>query len=314
MKFYMPRFWQIIANSLFILLLASCDERQLTNSADGKFYISHNNKDALYFKIDNHPVKLVQGEIKQVDLASGKHTIEYPIGEKTEFIIYPGNQGGIINPTQQYYYAYSSVFKEIISNQLLSLKYNQIVVEGIKVKGPILSSNALLIDNNVFKCDYPIGASFLNVLALNKSKQSDNHVETKCFTKEEFIDFLSVVGSKVNNIQIVDKGLNEQNTVTHSFEYALPIAHFNNYSLQSYANKIVEIVDNFKNISNVESKAQLYEEYYQYLYNMAKVYSTFHLGQNKHDRDEYSAFINQTNMIFNAGILKRRPANTYKAH
>lgn len=83
LKFYMPQFWQIIANSLFVLLLASCDERQLTNSADGKFYISHNNKDALYFKIDNHPVKLVQGEIKQVDLASGKHTIEYPIGEKS---------------------------------------------------------------------------------------------------------------------------------------------------------------------------------------------------------------------------------------
>ncbi|WP_119711096.1 hypothetical protein [Arsenophonus endosymbiont of Aleurodicus floccissimus] len=145
------------------------------------------------FKIDNQSVKLVQGEIKQLDLPSGKHTIEYPIGQKTEFIIYPGNQGGIINLTQQYYYAYSSVFKGIISNQLFSLKYNQIVVDGIKVQGPILSSNALFIDSNVFKCDYPIGASFLNVLALNKSKQSDGQVKTKCFTKEEFIDFLSVV-------------------------------------------------------------------------------------------------------------------------
>lgn len=47
---------------------------------------------------------------------------------------------------------------------------------------------------------------------------------------------------------------------------------------------------------------------------MAKIYSTFHLGQNKHDRDEYSAFINQTNMIFNAGILKQHPVNNYKAH
>ncbi|HGJ5872550.1 MULTISPECIES: hypothetical protein [Arsenophonus] len=310
----MPQFWQIIASSLFVLLLASCDERQSSNSADGKFYISHNNKDALYFKIDNHPIKLIQGEIKHVDLQSGKHTIEYPIGQKTEFIVYPGNQGGIINPTRQYYYAYSSVFKEIISNQSLFLKHNQIIVDGIKVQGPILSSNALLIDNNVFKCDYAIGTSFLNVLALNKSKQLDRHVKTKCFTKEEFIHFLSLVESKVDNIHIIDKGINEQNTVTHSFEYALPMANFNNYSLQSYANKIVEIVDNFKNINNVESKAQIYEEYYQYLYNMAKVYSSFHLGQNKHDRDEYSAFINQTNMIFNAGILKRRPAKIYKVH
>lgn len=47
---------------------------------------------------------------------------------------------------------------------------------------------------------------------------------------------------------------------------------------------------------------------------MAKIYSTFHLGQNKHDRDEDSAFIYQTNMIFNAGILKPRPVNNYKAH
>lgn len=310
----MPQFGQIIASSIFILLLASCDEPQLTHSADGKFYVSHNNKDALYFKIDNQPVKLVQGEIKQLDLRAGKHTIEYPIGQKTEFIIYPGNQGGIINPTRQYYYSYSSVFKEIISNQLFSLKYNQIVVDGIKVQGPILSSNALFIDNNVFKCDYPIGASFLNVFTLNKSKQSEGQVKAKCFTKEEFIDFLSVVGSKVNNIHIVDKGIKEQNTITHSFEYALPIANFNNYSLQSYANRIVEIVDDFKNISNIESKAQIYDEYYHYIYNMAKIYSTFHLGQNKHDRDEYSAFINQTNMIFNAGILKQHPVNNYKAH
>lgn len=246
----MPQFWQIIANSIFVLLLASCGEQQLINSAGGKFYISHNSKDALYFKIDNYPIKLVQGEIKQVDLPSGKHTIEYPIGQETGFIIYPGNQGGIINPTQQYYYAYSSVFKEIISDRLLALKPNQIVVDRIKVLGPILSSNALFIDNNVFKCDYSIGTSFLNVLALNK--QSDSHVKTKCFTKEEFIDFLSAVGSKVNNIHIVDKRVKEQNTITHSFEYALPIANFNNYSLQSYANKIVEIVDNFNNISNVE--------------------------------------------------------------
>ncbi|MFW0002212.1 MAG: hypothetical protein AB8W37_02720 [Arsenophonus endosymbiont of Dermacentor nuttalli] len=89
----MPQFWQIIANSIFVLLLVSCDERQLTNSADGKFYISHNSKDALYFKIDNHPFKLVQGEIQKVDLQSGKHTIEFPIGQKTEFIIHRGNRG-----------------------------------------------------------------------------------------------------------------------------------------------------------------------------------------------------------------------------
>ncbi|MFS1538680.1 MAG: hypothetical protein ACL7BU_08315 [Candidatus Phlomobacter fragariae] len=112
MKFYMPQFWQIIANSIFVLLLASCSEGQLTNSADGKFYISHNNKDALYFKIDNHIIKLIQGEIKQLDLQSGKYTIEYPLGQKTEFIIYSGNRDGIINPTKQYYYAYSLVFKK----------------------------------------------------------------------------------------------------------------------------------------------------------------------------------------------------------
>lgn len=76
-----------------MLLLVSYDERQLTNSADGKFYISHNSKDALYFKIDNHPVKLTQGEIQQVDLQSGKHTIEFPIGQKTEFITYLSNGG-----------------------------------------------------------------------------------------------------------------------------------------------------------------------------------------------------------------------------
>lgn len=122
---------------------------------------------------------------------------------------------------------------------------------------------------------------------------------------------MSVVGSKVNNIHTVDKGIEEQNTVMHSFEYALTIANFNNYSLQSYANRIV---DDFKNISNIESKAQIYDEYYHYIYNMTKIYSTFHLGQNKYDRDEYSAFINQTNMIFNAGILKQHPVNNYKAH
>ncbi|CAA2930332.1 hypothetical protein [Arsenophonus endosymbiont of Bemisia tabaci] len=196
------------------------------------------------------------------------------------------------------------------------MKYNQIIVDGIKVQGRILSSNALFIDNNVFKCDYPpIGPSFLNVFALNKSKQLDGQVKAKCFTKEEFIDFLSVVGSTVNNIHIVDKGIKEQNTVTHSFEYGLPIANFNNYSLQSYSNRVVEIVHDFKKVSNIESKKQIYDEYYHYIYNMAKIYSTFHLGQNKHDRDEYSAFINQTNMIFNAGILlKQHSVNNYKAH
>lgn len=96
LKFYMPQFGQIIASSIFILLLASCDEPQLIHSADGEFYVSHNNKDALYFKIDNQPVKLVQGEIKQLDLRAGKHTIKYTIGQKTEFIIYPGNQGELL--------------------------------------------------------------------------------------------------------------------------------------------------------------------------------------------------------------------------
>lgn len=139
-------------------------------------------------------------------------------------------------------------------------------------------------------------------------------MKTKCFTKEELIDFLSMMESKVNNIHIIYKGVNEKNTITNLFEYASPIANFNNYSLQSYAKKVVEIVDNFKNSNNVESKAQIYEEYYQHIYNMAKVYSTFHLGQNKHDRDKYSAFINQTNMIFNADIIKRSSSNNYEVH
>ena len=55
----------------------------------------------------------MQGEIQEVDLQSGKHTIEFPIGQKTEFIIYRGNrgeEGG--DPTKQYYYAYSSVIKK----------------------------------------------------------------------------------------------------------------------------------------------------------------------------------------------------------
>lgn len=107
--------------------------------------------------MDYHPIVVPNQSVGSLLLKPGVHVMITTTGEPVQFIVYPGNKGGILNPTQQFYYAYNYVYGTEGIPSLHHLNKQSLVVGHYQLSGRINSSNDYIIDNNVFNCDIPVG-------------------------------------------------------------------------------------------------------------------------------------------------------------
>ncbi|MCK9782707.1 MULTISPECIES: hypothetical protein [Enterobacterales] len=294
-------------------LTAGCEQRTNLNSQSGVFYISNNKTTPLVFQIDNNSFWLNTGEVKEIKLENGKHVLVDAEGKKKTFMIYSGNHGGIINPAKEVYYSFTSNFSPKEDNEPLYLTMRSVWIDGQLVHGAINSSDAIFIDNNVFRCDVPLNEPIPTYLP-DWSNKGGINVLTKCFSQTEFQDFISRkpygihVYSGRNLLEAhkeKDKynWIDDGNTRTDDFIPTLSHIEFNNRELLKEAKSIYKVTNSYLASRDPNEKQNYYNEYHFHIMIMAMVYSQQIQNDIFDDKEAYFKLINETGRIFGAGIL-----------
>ncbi|MBG2913043.1 hypothetical protein I5F12_08280 [Proteus cibarius] len=294
-------------------LTTGCEPTTNSNSQSGVFYISNNKTTPLVFQIDNNSFWLNTGEVKEIKLENGKHVLVDADGTKKTFMIYPGNHGGIINPSREIYYSFTSIFSPKEGSEHLYLTMRSIWINGQLVHGAINSSDAMFIDNNVFRCEIPLNEPIPTYLP-DWSNKGVVNVLTKCFSQSEFQDFISRKPYGINvyagrNLLEAHKEkdkynwINDENTRTDDFIPTLSHIEFNNGEMLKEAKSIYKITNSYLASRDPNEKQNYYNEYHFHIMAMAMVYNQQIQNDIFDDREAYFKLINETGRIFGAGIL-----------
>ncbi|MBI6528023.1 hypothetical protein JEP40_02615 [Proteus vulgaris] len=309
----MYRFFYLTTMLCTTTLTTGCEPVASSNSQSGVFYISNNKTVPLVFQIDENSFWLNSGEVKEIKLENGKHVLVDADGEKKIFMIYPGNHGGIINPSRDIYYSFTSVFSPKENNKHFYLTTRSIWINGQLVSGAINSSDATFIDNNIFQCEIPLNEPIPTYLSDWNNKRMGN-VLTKCFSQSEFQNFLS---KKPYDIHVYSGSsllearkeknkynwINNENTRTDDFIPTLSNITFNNSEMLKEAKNIYKITNSYLASRDPNEKIVYYNEYHFHVMAMAMVYSQQIQNDIFDDKEAYFKLINETGRIFGAGIL-----------
>ncbi|OAT21088.1 hypothetical protein [Proteus myxofaciens] len=290
-----------------------CDRTISPTAQTGLFYISNNNNTPLEFYIDNTHFKINEGEIEKIKLEDGKHVLVDINGKKKIFMVYPGNQGGIINPSRAIYYSFTSVLTAKEDPNNFYLNTQSVWVNGQLISGAINSSDAMFIDNNVFHCNVPIGETINTYLDDRKDKAVAN-VLTKCYSQVSFGKLLLKNPEGIHfhsNIELLQDELNEnklnwineENTRTEDFIISLDKIKFNNNKLVKEAKQINNIIYQYLSSRDVNDRRTYYNAYHSHIMNMAKIYHEQIQSNMFDDKDAYIKLILETSKIFDAGVL-----------
>lgn len=283
------------------LSLSGCDGNQTIVPESGRFYFTNDSSDSFIFLIDYQPIVIPQNGIGSISLNPGFHSMTTETGKVVQFIVYPGNKGGILNPTQQLYYAYDFIYGTEGIPAVYHLNKQSLVIDGYELMGRVNSSNDYVIDNNVFNCDIAIGEYVPEALV---SSTTVSKVKTKCLTHKELVDLIRNEDVFLSQLRIKKLINDEMQSVTVDFKYPLSQPNFSDEILQMYALDVVGLINNFRRSLDPQRKAFYYNQYHDNISHMAVIYSR--MGSDKRsqlEKRKYAEFIRQTQAIFAAGTL-----------
>lgn len=309
----MYRYFYLTTVLYIASLIVGCDNPAKRERQNGVFYISNNRLEPLEFKVDNAYFVMGKGEVKKIKLNNGQHLLVDSHGQQSEFMIYPGNRGGIINPNRDIYYSFTTVFKQEDAPENLHIDERTVWINGMLVSGAINSSDSLFIDNNIFNCDIPLDESLPTYLPDWESNEKVN-VLTKCFSKDDFFQYIARYPYGIHFYSerdfstehlAMDKfnWIDKLNTRTDNL---VPLEHniqFRNEKLAKEANSIYEIMEKYLASRDPNEKQIFYDEYHKYLVRMAIIYNQQLQNDIFVDRDAYFEFIKNNGRLFGAGIL-----------
>lgn len=285
----------------FGLGLSGCDIYPIATSESGRFYFTNDSSDSFTFLMDYQPIVIPQQGVGSILLKPGIHSMTTESGKFVRFIVYPGNKGGILNPSRQLYYAYNFTHGTEGIPAVYHLSKQSLVVNNYQLSGAINSSNDYVIDNNVFNCDFAVGTQVPEVL---NSFTAVSQVKTKCFTHKELVDLIDNEDILVSQLIIQKMIINEPQSVTINFDYPLPTPEFSDEALQMYALDIVHLINNFRCSLDPDRKQYYYSQYHSKISSMAIIYSQMGTDrQSRQEKRKYINFMQQTRAIFDAGTL-----------
>lgn len=283
------------------VMISGCDNNQSIISESGRFYFTNDTSDSFIFFMDYHPIVVPNQSVGSLLLKPGVHVMITTTGEPVQFIVYPGNKGGILNPTQQFYYAYNYVYGTEGIPSLHHLNKQSLVVGHYQLSGRINSSNDYIIDNNVFNCDIPVGEQAPEALS---SSAAVSQVKTKCLTHKELTDLIHRGDAFISQLMVKKVPHGEKQSVTVHFDYPLTTPNFTDEVLQMYAQEVVGLVNRFRHSLDPQRKQFYYNEYHNKISHMAVIYSQMRNdGTALLEKCKYAEFMQQTRAIFGAGIL-----------
>ncbi len=307
--------------SLFALIcfLQGCDDStQPEMPEQSRYYFSNVTGDDLFFTLNGKNIHAAHRESGMLYLPVGQNHLETPQGQSIQFITYPGNSGGIINPSRARYYSYTIYGDEMLHSPMFNSLVKQFEFDGHYYQGPLRTSNAELIDNNIFKCRYP--GEVADVKAeLESYVAGKKGMLTICFNEPEFRQFLEY---HPRGVRLLPEStiITPDQDAEVTFTYRLRDFNFADPQLQQGEKEIAAILTEYQHQRDVNKKHDIYNRYHTVLMSMAQHYRQATLRREKDNTAEkeesrkFSDFIQESGEIFGAGILPLTEDDLPPAH
>ncbi|WP_437889548.1 hypothetical protein [Phytobacter sp. V91] len=282
-----------------VLLLAACDSLD-PESTKSEFWYSNPTSQTLTFKVDDKDYSLEPGKAGSLKLSPGMHKMQNAKGMQQSFMVYENNSGGIINPDNHIYYMLSEVYAvEGKGNSFKPTLYD-VTINGHELQIPLRSTNAVVIDHNMFRCSYPLGEPFPSEITTRDRKATGN-IKTKCFDKPELLTYIASEYS-----QKLDPATPEDATkdsINLTFNYEIPEPAFKDSETQKQATKLTDLLKQVQASDDADIHDKLNKDMHQATSDIVsaavKTMSTSSVADNEY----YNEFIKQTGEYRAYGVI-----------
>lgn len=280
------------------LAVTGCDVLADIQGESGQFYFSNPEAQAMTLTVDDEAFTLQPDEVGQVTLSEGLHSMQWANGPKISFLVYPENKGGILNPQNKVYYSYSMIYANGDDVNRFSPAVNKVMIDGVPYEDAIHSTNSLIIDQNLFKCHFPIGTPFPDEL-VTYDKKSIGNIKNKCFTKKEFVAFYSAeLGEPMPKVNADDQG----NTITDVYAEVVPKAEFTDPATQEVAKKMETMLTEFVASKEASAQKAAQSQFHELSMAMVTAQSESAAQQTVAENKRYNQFMLDAGHILGAGV------------
>lgn len=290
---------RFLALLLTVITFISCDDPFKRQD----FYLSNPTDAAMQVTIDDQLYSLAPQSVELVKLKSGIHELTYK-EQKHTFNVFQQNSGGIINPALEPHYIYSMVYATEGNFDKFGSIQRAIEIDGVPYEDNIKSTNALFIDNNLYRCTYFLGEAYPEE-QITYNKNTVGNFFNKFFTKAEFIAFYDEA------VVEEERGFHEQSrvengacTITEPNDpVALVIPDVPQEDVIASYKKEVELVEEFKKSTDAARQKAIQKELFDLSMSRSKLdinYSKLTTAQNQSMND----FVHASGRISGAGIIE----------
>lgn len=283
---------------LTIMTLISCDDPFKRQD----FYLSNPTDKEITVSIDDKEYKVAPNAFEVLKLSNGIHELTYN-GQKNKFNVFKQNSGGIINPTLEPHYIFSMVYAVEGNFDRFGSTVREVAIDDVVYEDNIKSTNALFIDNNLYRCTYFLGEEYPEE-QITHDKKAIGNFYNKFFTKAEFISFYD------QDLPAENKGFHEKNkadggecTITEPTSLEIVLPNVTQEDVIASYKKEMELVAEFKNSTDDSRQKEIQKELHELAMNRSKLninYSKLTTEQNQSMND----FVHASGRISGAGIIQ----------
>lgn len=289
---------KLFALLMVIITLTSCD-RILKNQ---DFYLSNPTDNKITVTIDEQAYDLAANSFEVVKVKPGIHTLNFN-GKTTDFNVFTENTGGIINPTLSPHYIYSMIYAREGSFDGFKSTDRQVKIDGVMYEDNIKSTNALLIDNNLYRCKYMLGEAYPSEMVTH-NKNTQGNFFNKFFTKQEFINFFNEEASDdYKDYHEKNKKSNGENTITEVSERTLFSPDFSDEELQELSKKQYDLVVEYRKSKDPKRQKAIQKELFDLTMSKAKL-DIDNSAAAREENQRMDDFTLQSANITGAGIIE----------
>lgn len=289
---------RLLAFMLTIMTLISCDDPFKRQD----FYLSNPTDKEITVSIDDKEYKVAPNAFEVLKLSNGIHELTYN-GQKNSFNVFKQNSGGIINPTLEPHYIFSMVYATEGNFDKFGSTAREVIIDDVLYEDNIKSTNALFIDNNLYRCTYFLGEEYPEE-QITHDKKAVGNFYNKFFTKNEFIAFYD------EDLPAENKGFHEKNktaggecTITEPTALEIVLPDVPQEDVIASYKKEMELVAEFKNSTDAGRQKDIQKELFDLAMSRSKLninYSKLTTEQNQSMND----FVHASGRISGAGIIQ----------
>lgn len=230
------------------LIIMGCSPQNI------EFILDNPTDTAFKTKINDKEYILNAGTYEKISLNPGKQELTDINGKKHTFIVYADSLGGIINPSKSDYIYATIVYAIEGEEDSFGTTEKQIVLNGMKYKGPFDITNNLIIDKNLRKWKFDIHVPLPETIRVYNEK---GNIFTKVFTLNEFSSYIRENG--IEGIPTEEK--NTESIQVISTEFADNVSLLEDSDLKKHLENLIALDNAYGIADQPKEQKRIMSEY-----------------------------------------------------